>query len=181
MLKIYNALANYNRIKIKDYIEFVNGQYDIGDEGFGKIYTDDLHCKKAHYVLQRLKTFEMYVKSIELVDGKSKNFLMLNLIEDRKLKEELKNVVSLFGNYEKIHLKEEAILLFTNHINLKYSDAKLIRKVFDSGNGNDLYLLRPKATFTMTSISSANEENYEVLQSESLGRQLVLAKLRNFR
>lgn len=179
MLKIYNAYANHGEIKIEDYITFDNGTFDTGCDGFGKVHAGNYYCKRANYELQTLKSFREYIKNVKNVDGWLQKFTIWNPMSYESLIEEYKNIDRTPETYEKHGLNEEAILLFTNYLRLRYGDDGLTERIFGRFANTGLYLLMPDASVSMTIASHSDEEaeNYEVLQSKSLGKQLVLAKM----
>ena len=83
-------------------------------------------------------------------------------------------------DYEKYSLNEEAILLFTDFVYIKNYNPDLVQKIFDRFPETAMYLLLPNATFDMFISDSKNSdvENYEVLQSNGVGRRLILQQMK---
>ena len=178
MLKIYNAYADNGEIKVEDFITFENGMFNTGLDGFGEVYSGDQSCQKANYTLQSLQNFKIYVNSMDQEDGWISRFIMFRPISYATLDKKYKDIEKTYLEYEKNGLNEEGILLFTNFISLTAND-KLTQRIFGRCPGTGLYLLLPNASISMKTISQPEErkENYEVLQSQSFGKQLVLTKL----
>lgn len=178
MLKIYKAYANQGKIEIDDYIDFNNGRFDTGLNGFGTVYSGNLFCLRANYELQTLKSFREYIKSVKLEDGYIEDFTLFNPYHYCSLKEKYKDLPKDIETYEKYSLNEEAIILFTNYISLKDYNEKVTR-IFGRYLPNSMYLLLPGAKLSMYTGEFQKDifENYEVLQSDSLGKSLTLTKI----
>lgn len=179
MLKIYRAFADRGEIKLEDYITFTNGQFDTGLNGFGQVSTGNNSCTRANYELQNLLYYENYLRSVKLEDGYVTDFLIQNPYSYAMLEEDYKDVPKEFDTYEWYGLNEEGILLFTDYIRLEYPQDKSVQRVFGRCPENGMYLVMPNATLNM-SIGIFNDsvkENYEVLQSQSLGKRLILQKM----
>lgn len=179
MLKIYRAFANQGKIKLQDHIVFKHGQFDTGLNGFGQVKTGNYNCTKANYELQSLETYKNYLESIKCVDGYITNFSIFNPYTYEMLEEKYKDIPKNFESYEEYSLNEEAILLFTDLVSLKYNSDNSIKRIFGRYPENGMYLIMPNASFNMTTDTFSNQviENYEVLQSQSLGKRLVLQKM----
>ena len=185
MLKIYNAYANHGEIKIDDFIKFDHGRFDTGLDGFGEVRSGNTWCIRANYELQTLEDFKEYVKKVKVGDGWVQNFVFWRPMSYESLADEYRNVPRTEQDYERYGLNEEGILLFTNYVRLRSNNDNLTHRLFGRQVDTRLYLLMPNASISLTVNSFADEfktENYEVLQSQSLGKQLVLApmKRRNF-
>lgn len=113
---------------------------------------------------------------MKIIDGYVDYFVIFNPMTYKMIEEEYKDVSKDFDSYEKYGLNEEVILLFTDHISL-YPNNGLVQKVFGRYPGNGMYLIMPIASFRMARGDGAITENYEVLQSQALGKQLVLTKM----
>lgn len=179
MLKIYNAYGENGSIKIQDYIDFSSGQYDTGVNGFGQVKSGNLSCKRANYVLQELKCYLNYLKEVKLTDGYVEDFVMWNPFSYEMLEQQYKDISRDAETYEEYGLNEEGILLFTDLVRLTYPHDNSVQKVFGRYPENGMYLIMPNASFSMTTgfVSDDVQENYEVLQSQTLGRQLALTKM----
>lgn len=179
MLKIYNAYSEDGTIKIKDYIDFSYGKFDTGLNGFGQVKSCNLSCKRANYELQDLKHYEDYLRSVKLTDGYVQDFVIWNPLTYKMLEEKYKDIPRDFETYEKYGLNEEGILLFTDWIRLTSPQDDSVQRIFGRYPENGMYLIMPNASFSMStgSLSDNVQENYEVLQSQTLGKQLVLTKM----
>ena len=81
-------------------------------------------------------------------------------------------------NYERFGLNEEAVLFFMEGLMLSNYDEKLVKRYFGRRPLTGMYILKPGARFSLaTGPFDEDREDYEVFQSESLGKQLVLTKL----
>ncbi len=179
MLKIYNAYSEHGIIKIEDYIDFRYGQFNTGLNGFGQVKSGNLSCRRANYELQDLKYYMDYLKRVKLTDGYVEDFVIWNPYSYEMLEEKYKDISRDFETYEKYGLNEEGILLFTNWVRLTYPRDNQVQRIFGRCPENGMYLIMPNALFSMAtgSFSDDVQENYEVLQSQSLGKQLVLTKM----
>ncbi len=179
MLKIYNAYSEHGNIKIEDHIDFRYGQFDTGLNGFGQVKSGNLSCKRANYELQDLKYYTDYLKRVKLIDGYVEDFVIWNPQSYEMLEEKYKDISRDFETYEKYGLNEEGILLFTDWIRLTYPHDDSVQRIFGRHSENGMYLIMPNASFSMTtaSLSDDVQENYEVLQSQTFGKQLVLTKM----
>lgn len=177
MLKIYNAYSEHGNIKVEDYIEFEYGQFDTGVNGFGIVESGNLSCQRVNYEFQNLKYYIEYLREVKLTDGYVEDFLIWNPFSYEMLEEKYKDIPKNFKDYEESGLNEEGILLFTNWIQLTYPKDNSVQRIFGRHPENGMYLLMPNASFTMSAGSKGVQENYEVLQSQGLGKQLVLAKM----
>ena len=178
MLKIYNAYEDHGEIKVEDYITFNYGSFHTGYDGFGEVHSGNLNCIRANYELQTLKSFKEGLKSIKTIDGWVQNFMIWSPKSYKLLAEEDKDIKKTAEAYEAYGLNEEAILLFTDFISLTPND-NLTQNLFGRCADTGLYLLMPNASIDMKIASHCDEdkENYEVLQSQSLGKRLILAKM----
>jgi len=179
MLKIYRAIGDIDGIKIEDHIDFIKGQYDTGLNGFGQVGSGNYNVFRANYELQSLDSFKDYLQTVKEIDGYVENFAFWNPVTYKKL-EIFKNVPKTFDSYEEHRLNEEGIILFTNYVRLIHPNNDSVQKVFGRHPENGMYLIMPNASFSMTKHTSFNgniTENYEVLQSQSLGKQLFLTKM----
>ena len=176
MLKIYNANAISGEIKLQDYIKFKDGHFDTGYEGFGQIKSGNLSCKNASYILQSVEQFKNYLQNIKVIDGYVENFVFYNPYSYEMLNEAFGHVSKNHESYEKNGLNEEGIILFTDYVYLKYKKDGLVQRIYGRCPENSMYLIMPNAAFDMY-IASRSSENYEVLQSRSLGKRLVLEKM----
>ena len=97
----------------------------------------------------------------------------------KMLEEEYKDISKDLDTYEKYSLNEEGILLFTDYINLMYSNDGSVKKIFGRYSENGMYLIMPNAQFSMTKskFGESVTENYEALQSQSVGKQIILTKM----
>lgn len=179
MLKIYRAYADEEQIKLRDYIRFNNGEFDTGLYGFGRVETGNYSCTKANYELQKLKNYNRYLQSIKRNDGYVENFAIFNPYNYQMLESKYKDISKDFETYERMGINEEAILLFTDRIRLENFSNDLVQRVFGRHPGTGMYLILPNASFDMVvdTASNSDKENYEVLQSQSLGKRLVLTKM----
>lgn len=178
MIKIYNAYSECGTIKIEDYIEFKQGIYGTGYNGFGNVIASNLNCKKANYELQSLKRYREYLQGIKKEDGYILDFMLWNPVSYEMLEEQYGNIDKDNETYEKYGLNEEAILLFTDYLYLNYPKDNSVQRIFGRYPETGMYLIMPNATFDMrTGSSKAIPENYEVLQSQALGKRLSLVKM----
>ena len=179
MLKIYQAYADRDEIKIKDQIDFRYGQFDTGLNGFGQVKSGNLSVSRANYELQTLKSFREYLKTVKTIDGYVDDFAIWNPMTYKMLEEKYKDISKDFDTYEEYGLNEEGILLFTDYVRLMHSNDDSVQRIFGRYPENGMYLIMPNASFSMARGTFGGDvtENYEVLQSQSLGRQLVLTKM----
>ena len=181
MLKIYKAHPKGAEMIIEDKIALRDGQFDTGYNGFGQVKSGNPNVSRANYELQTLKKFRDYLKTIKTIDGYVENFSICNPVTYKMLEEQYKEVYGDLNAYEEYGLNEEAILLFTDYVRLMYPDDDSVQKVFGRNESNGMYLVMPNASFSMTREVSAGDfvtESYEVLQSQNLGKQLVLTKMK---
>ena len=116
-------------------------------------------------------------------DGFLNKFFFYNPQTSESLKKYMEehHISNTEEDYERFGLNDEAILLFTSNVNLKFDreNSELIERVFGRVIGTGGYILLPNANFQMA-ISSYYDKNryedYEVIQSSSLGKQLYLTK-----
>lgn len=179
MLKIYRAFADHGEIKLQDHIDFKYGEFDTGIVGFGQVKSGNLSCTRANYELQKLKYYKDYLKNINLEDGFVTNFSIFNPYNYEMLENKYKDISKDFDAYEQYGLNEEGILLFTDYVCLEYPLDGSVQRIFGRHPGNGMYLIMPNASFDMSTDMYSKDviENYEVLQSKSLGKRLVLQKM----
>lgn len=166
MLKIYSAYSNSGHIEINDYIDFEEGEFDTGIDGFGIIKSGNLDSKRTNYVLGNLKDYKDYLKNLKIEDGYVKDFILHNPLNNEMLKKYL--------NTQK-EIQIEGLVLFTNWVKLTYSNNDMVERIFGRHPETAMYLIKPNASFIMG--TSDSQENYEVLQSQSKGKQLILTKV----
>ena len=183
MLKLYRAYANHGEIGIDNFIIFDHGKFNTGYDGFGTVIgkfgtSEDNFQYNAKYLLNSLESFRSYLKSVKLNDGFVHDFRLLSLANLTDLEKNFGFVKKTIEDYEKHGLNEEAVLLFTQFINLKSSDGLTERK-FGRDLHTGMYILLPNAKVSMRieTQPEGTAENYEVLQSNGLGKQLVLTRL----
>lgn len=179
MLKIYNIYQNQGKIELTDYIDINNGRFFTGYDGYGDIFTEGIKTFYASYVLQHLKSFKKYLQSIKVIDGYLQNFILFNAYSEAMLKERTKGIPKTTEAYQKNGLNEEAILLFTDYVNMRYDDNNNIKRLYGRSASTGMYLLMPNATFDIYNYDFGRHlsETYEVMQSKNLGKQLILTKL----
>lgn len=179
MLKIYNAYVDKDEIKIEDKIDFKYGQFDTGLNGFGQIKSGNYSVSKANYEQQTLKSFKKYIQTVKNIDGYVNNFIIWNPMTYKMIEDKYNNISKDFDTYEQYGLNEEGILLFTDFIRLRYPNDDSVQRIFGRYPENGMYLIMPNAHFSMIKGAFGEDvtENYEVLQSQSLGRQLILTKM----
>ena len=183
MLKIYRAHDLHGEIVVDDYLEFKNGIYDTGlPFGFGEVNCPRsvlIPSKKVNYDWTSTNRYtELTRKFANIRDGFVSDFFLNNPYSYEEFEEKFKDIPKTQEDYKKYGLNEEAILLFTDRIILKYKNDGLIERVFGRWPETGMFLIKPNATFTMaTSFSEDEPETYEVLQSKNIGKQLVLTKL----
>lgn len=181
MLKIYSASNLHGKIELKDSIEFNKvGRFDTGTYGYGDIISGNNSCKTVNYEFTNLDSFENYVKSLKKHDGYVEDFIFWNPKNYEMLREEFKDIKNTVDEYIKYGLNEEAILLLTHfvYVNFDKTDDK-VRNIFGRLPEVGLYLLKPDAKISMRTefcYSDAEISDYEVLQSKSLGKRLILQK-----
>lgn len=175
MLKIYEATVNEGKIQLNDYIKFKNGYYDTGLNGFGLVRSGNNSVDIANYEHQELESYLKYLKSIKQIDGYVEDYVMLNPTNYQELAEKFSDVKEDYNEYRKFDLYESGVLLFTNYVKLKYRDDGSIKRIFGRYPENGMYVLAPDALFEMSYGNTQDE--YEVLQSDRLGKRLSLAKI----
>ena len=104
MLKIYQAYADRDEIKIKDQIDFRYGQFDTGLNGFGQVKSGNLSVSRANYELQTLKSFREYLKTVKTIDGYVDYFAIWNPMTYKMLEEKYKDISKDFDTYEEYGL-----------------------------------------------------------------------------
>lgn len=179
MLKLYRAYPEGGKIKIEDKIDFKYGQFDTGLDGFGEVKSSNLGISKANYELQELRSFKEYVQTVETVDGYVKDFVLWYPMTYEMLKDQYKDIPKKIDTYEQYGLNEEAILLFTDYVRLHYSNNDLVQRIFGRYPDNGMYLIMPNASFSLVIGAYGNHiiEDYEVLQSQNLGKRIILSKM----
>ncbi len=178
MLKIYNAYNRDGEFRIDDRVVFNNGRFDTGYYGFGTVINGDNGINYANYEMQTLKEFKSYLQTLERKDGWVKDFTLLKPMTYETLREKYKSVTDDFKLYEEYGLNEEAIVLFTDYVELQSANNELVQKVFGRYVDNGMYLIMPNAQFTLTRYTvEPIKEDYEVLQSRNVGKRLVLTRM----
>lgn len=181
MLKIYRASNFHGEIELQDNIKFNKlGRFDTGTYGYGEIISGDKSCETANYELTNLDCFEKYVKSVKKYDGFVEDFMFWTPKNYEMLREKFKDAKKTVDQYMKYGLEEEAILLLTHFVYVTFdkTDDKA-KKIFGRNPECGLFLLKPDAQISMRTEFYYDEEKvskYEVLQSKSLGKRLVLQK-----
>ena len=174
MIKIYNAYANMDSIELNDYIEFKNGRYKTD---YGNIESGNTSCIFVNYEYQSLKSFLDYTRHIKTEDGFVK-YVLLNPYSYDEINKKLASFNKDELTYLKYALNEEAILLFTDYVCVENYNPNNVQRLFGRTPTDAMYLVKPNATFTMRVGEFSNEkEEYEVLQSNNLGKRLILSKM----
>ncbi len=178
MLKIYNAYNKNGKIILEDHIDFKDGEFDTGPHGFGEVKTINPSCERVNYELQQLKSYKKYLQDIKISDGYVENFMILSPFTYEMIADKYKDIPKNFETYEKLGLNEEGILLFTNGIYLNCSEGNSVQRIFGRYPEIGMYLIMPNTTFHMTPDMDFynNKRCYEVLQSKTLGKHLVLTQ-----
>lgn len=187
MIKLYRASQFHDEIKLEKGIVFERGKFDTGlsVNSYGVIEANGISMyddsKRVLYEYQDLNV-DRY-KDYPREDGFLNNFFFCSPHTSETLKEYIEehHISNTEEDYERFGLNDEAILLFTSNINLKFDgkNSESIIQVFGRVVGTGGYILLPNANFKMaiTSYNDMNQyEDYEVLQSNSLGKQLYLVK-----
>ena len=181
MLKIYNAINTKGKVKLNDYIEFKYGKFDTGIHGFGDVNGGDASnpSQIANYEYLHVENYIDLTRCMTTEkDGIVTNFMLYNPLTNEDVEARCKAIEKNMKIYDEFCLNEDGILLFTNFVNIKYINPKLIEKVFGKWEDTGLYLLKPGATITLSSAYGIpEEETYEVMQSKNIGKQLILTKL----
>lgn len=188
MLKIYNIMYVKGDIKLYDYINFEYGRFDTGSNGFGDVlstYNVLLPSKIINYDRVSKENYKELTRELaQLKDGFVTNFYLNQPLSYRDLEKQFGHIEKTEEEYEKYHLNEEGILLFTNGINITSENPKLVERIFGRHVENSLYLLEPGASLIVSPSISSSElssstdtYNYEVLQSNTLGKRLILQKM----
>ena len=181
MLKIYNAINTKGKVKLNDYIEFKYGKFDSGIHGFGYVNGGDIN-NPSQIVNYEYQHAENYVELTRCMtntkNGIVTNFMLYNPLSNEEVEAKCKITEKSMKVYDEYCLNEDGILLFTNFVNIKSLNPKLVETVFSKHPDTGLYLLKPGATIILSSAFGIPvEETYEVLQSKNLGKQLILTKL----
>ena len=189
MLKLYRASQLHDEIKLEKGIVFERGKFDTGSSvnSYGVIEANGIHMvdepKKVLYEYQDLN-IERY-KNFPREDGFLNHFFFNSPHTSESIKKYIEdhNILNTEEDYERYGLNDEAILLFTSNVSLKFNkeNSEFIKQVFGRVIGTSGYILLPNANFKMgiTSYGSEKDENYEdyeVIQSNGLGKQLYLVK-----
>ena len=175
MLRIYNAYANKEDIVIENYIKFNEmGRFDTGLNGFGQIHSGNLSVRRVSLERSTLDSFKNQVKDAKVIDGYLDNFILYTPTNEELLHEKFKDLIKTSEDYEKYRLTEEAVLLFVDYLEVKPIDD--ITRLFGRYYNNGLYLIEPNNRFTLS--NGSKEEIYEVLQSNSLTKELTLSKVK---
>lgn len=181
MLKIYNAINIKGKVKLNDYVEFKYGKFDTGIHGFGEVSGGDI-SNPSQIVNYEYLHAENYIELTKCMtnehNGIVTNFMLYNPLTKAEVEERCKLAKKDINVYDEYCLNEDGILLFTNFVNLKHKNPKLVETVFSRYPDTGLYLLKPHATITLSSAYGIPiEETYEALQSKNLGKKLILTKL----
>lgn len=186
MIKIYRAEQYKDDLKLYKGIDFTGGIYmSDPNRGYGKIKSSNGRYGVEHATYEFHNLTPTLFENIETIDGFLKNFIIWNPHNQESLKEYIEkyNIEETKEAYDKENLNDEAILLLTRNVSLKYDQTakKDIKYLFGRYPSDAGYLLMPGAEFQM-GIDSFNESNikysdYEVLQSNGKGRQLFLTRL----
>ena len=195
MLKIYHAYNKEGSIKIDDFILFRENVYpnkprvfDTGLDGFGMVTSGNSRISQANYEFEKLAYFRDYVRSINTEDGYPNDFQLLNPVSYQILEDTYGDISKDVDTFELYGLEEEAVLLFTKYIHMTYPSDGSVEKIFGRNPLNGMYLILPNASFDMAvkrynfdgkycGEYSLITENYELLQSQSLGKRLSLTKM----
>ena len=191
MLKIYRAFDFKGELVLEDKVVFNDVRFDEKTQ----IRTVNPVLTEANYDNTSLEKFNFIFKnSLNSMD----EFGLYKPMTYKTLEEYIKtnHIPSDFDSYESNGLNEEAILLFTNNVWLVIDDETKVDKIFsDEGPGyvlgdrpiyqEGIYIVKPNALFEMG--LAPNEkgkcgsidklESYEVLQSQNLGKRLILSKM----
>ena len=191
MIKLYRAFNNNGHIKVEDRIVFNDSRFNSEDQ----IRTIKPNIKVANYENMSLDRFNKFTD--EVIQGKD-DFLLLNPTDYQSLEEYVKSygIRRDSKDYDYYRLNEEAVLLVTNGVWLVVDDEESVERIvgtwgrlklngkpyFESG----MYLVKPNATFSMAvepkiqrdySFVLRNLESYELLQSNNIGKRLVLTRM----
>lgn len=134
---------------------------------------------RANYELQKLKRFREYLQAVKTTDGYVDDFIIWNPMTYESLNDKYRNIPKNFDVYEDYGLNEEGILLFTDYVRLSYPNDDSVQRIFGRYSENGMYLIMPNASFTMKVGTFGNDisEDYELLQSQSVGKRLALTKM----
>lgn len=177
MLKIYKVSNLYGNIKLEDHIQFENGICQYGLYGFGQISSNNPSINIANYELLNLKAFLDNLEKLERKENFVENFTLMNPQNYETVFETYKDVPKTMEDYDRFGLNEEAVLLFTNWVEIKYKNEELVKKLLGKKEVA-LYLLKPNAEIIMKpALFDTPEEDYELLQSNNVGKRLVLQKM----
>lgn len=179
MLKIYRAFAENGKIKLQDHIDFKNGCFDTGINGFGMIKLRNNNCDKVNYELQKLQEYKSYLQNLYCKNGYVRNFEIVNPCTHQMIAEKCNNISKTFEEYEKNGLNEEGVLLFTDLVRISYISKSSVQKLFGRYPEKGLYLVMPNASFSLMlgAVSEEIKENYQLLQGISVGKKLILQKV----
>ena len=176
MLKIYNAYANMDSIGLNDYIEFAHDErYHTN---YGNVISGNASVKIANYDHEDLRCFLENARKIKTIDGYIQDFVLFNPYSYDEMNKKLSTFNKDELTYLRYSLNEEAILLFTDYVCLGDYDSNKVIRLFGRTPEDAMYILKPNAIFTMKVGQFTDEkEEYEVLQSNNLGKRLVLSKM----
>ena len=180
MLKIYRIEYKDGKLTVEDHIDFLRDEFDTGLYGFGTVKSGVKGIYRANYELETLKEFIEYLQTVKKTDGWVNDLMLKKPMDYEMIEKKSIFLPKDIGLYEKNCLNEEAIILFANFAELQYPNNDLIQKVFGRRSDNGMYLILPNATFTITKDTALNgrlKEEFEVLQSQGLGKRLVLTKM----
>lgn len=177
MIKIYNANSTFGNIILSDFISFdTAGRYETGVHGFGTVINNNLDLLEVNYELATLESYFKYLKSIDSNDGFIKYYLLAPH-NYKTIKKEYSKIEKTEENYDKYCLNEDGIILLTENVILSDYDDK-VKKIYGRYPETALYLIEPNASFSMRPGDYISKgENYEVLQSNNLGKRLILSKM----
>ena len=179
MLKIYNAYAINGKIIIADYVTFRYGKLETHSNGYGYVKSEKRTVLNVNYEMKKLDEYNEYLEKRRGSECFIEDFTIFNPANYEMLENEYKYIKRTEEAFEKAGLNEEGILLFTKSISINYRNNDLIRRIHGKYPKNGIYLIMPNASFTMTAGSYSKEykEQYEVLQSQNLGKRLSLTKM----
>ncbi len=180
MLKIYNASYFYGDIKLVDHIDFHVGRFDTDylGNGYGYVKSATNNVNRANFELTKMDAFLEYLSNVDVNDGWVQDFKLWNPQSYETLEKKMQGIEKTEENYERFGLNEEAVLFFMEGLMLSNYDEKLVKRYFGRRPLTGMYILQPGARFSLaTGPFDEDREDYEVFQSESLGKQLVLTKL----
>lgn len=173
MIKLYRLEQFQDDIKLYKGIPFENGEYfSDPNRGYGIIKNGDGLNKTMVALYDYPKFYKEDFDDIKTNDGFLEDFYISH-----------PKSVEMINKYNKPLLKDEAVLLLTQNINIKvvagFEDK--VSRIFGRFNETAGYILLPGAAF-QAGIHDMNEsnikyENFELIESNGFGKQLVLTKL----